>query len=328
MKQADPVDGNDPRHRAHPHAVETAAPLRLPRPVQQRLEAAALGLLRSAGAEPHDFTQPPGEAALMAPDSVAWQVFKNPLALFIGGVTAVILELAEPRVRTGVWQHSSFREQPLARLQRTGLAAMMTVYAARSRARPMIEAVVRRHDRIGGLTPGGQRYRANQPELLDWVHATASFGFLEAHESYVRCFDDDARDRYYAESRPAALLYGATGAPRSQAGLHMLFEAMQPKLERSDIVFEFLRIMAEAPMLPGPLGPMQPLLVRAAVEIVPVPVRGRLGLDAHWNLRHWQRRLVMQFVRLADRLVLASSPAVQACRRLGLPDEHLYRTQP
>jgi uncharacterized protein (DUF2236 family) len=35
-------------------------------------------------------------------------VFKNPLSLFIGGVTAVIMELAEPRVRTGVWEHTTF----------------------------------------------------------------------------------------------------------------------------------------------------------------------------------------------------------------------------
>ena len=63
----------------------------------------------------------------------------------------------------------------------------------------------------------------------------ASFGFLEARHTYVRGLDDDARDRYYAEGRPAALLYGATGAPRSQAELHTLFEAMQPKLEPSDV---------------------------------------------------------------------------------------------
>ena len=46
-----------------------------------------------------DFRQPAGEAAS---DSVSWQVFKNPVSLFIGGVTTVLLELAEPRVRSGV----------------------------------------------------------------------------------------------------------------------------------------------------------------------------------------------------------------------------------
>ena len=40
---------------------------------------------------------------------MSWRVFKNPLSLFIGGITAVIMELAEPRVRTGVWEHTTFR---------------------------------------------------------------------------------------------------------------------------------------------------------------------------------------------------------------------------
>ena len=48
-----------------------------------------------------DFTQPAGEPALAPHDGVAWQVFRNPISLFIGGVTAVLLELAEPRVRSG-----------------------------------------------------------------------------------------------------------------------------------------------------------------------------------------------------------------------------------
>ena len=82
-------------------------PVRLPRPIQQRIEASALELLRPKGAIHPDFAQPTGEPALTSPDSVSWQVFKNPLALFIGGVTAVILELAEPRVQTGVWRHTT-----------------------------------------------------------------------------------------------------------------------------------------------------------------------------------------------------------------------------
>jgi cyclohexanone monooxygenase len=55
-------------------------------------------------------------------------VFKNPVARYICGVTAKLLELAEPRVRSGVWEHTSVRTVPLARTRRTGLAAMVTVY--------------------------------------------------------------------------------------------------------------------------------------------------------------------------------------------------------
>jgi hypothetical protein len=68
-----------------------------------------------------DFSQPAGEVALVSPDSVSWRMFKNPLSLFIGGVTAVIMELAEPRVRTGVWEHTSFRLDLIRRLRRTGV---------------------------------------------------------------------------------------------------------------------------------------------------------------------------------------------------------------
>jgi hypothetical protein len=36
-------------------------------------------------------------------------VFKKPLSLFIGVVTAVGMELTEPRVRTGVWERTTRR---------------------------------------------------------------------------------------------------------------------------------------------------------------------------------------------------------------------------
>src|SRR5438552_18661325 len=144
----------------------TRAGLVLPKPLQHRLEAAALELLQPKGQPRVDFAHPLGEPALTPPDSVSWQVFKNPVAIFIGGMAAVILELAEPRVRTGVWEHSSFRTDPLARMERTGLAAMVTVYGARSVAERMIAGVRGMHARVSGATPDGQRYRANEPELL------------------------------------------------------------------------------------------------------------------------------------------------------------------
>src|SRR6185295_17681676 len=126
---------------------------------------------QSRGPLPFDFTTPVGEPALAPSDGVAWQVMKNPVALFVGGVTAVILELAEPRVRSGVWDHTTFRTDPLSRMERTGLAAMVTVYGARSTADRMIAGVRRLHERVSGVTPAGVSYRASDPELLDWVHA-------------------------------------------------------------------------------------------------------------------------------------------------------------
>src|SRR5436190_7702069 len=136
----------------------SGGPLLLPAALQRRVEGAVARLYQPSGREREDFSQPAGEAALTGPDSVSWTVFKNPVVLFIGGVAAVILELAEPRVRTGVWEHSAFREQPLERLRRTALATVVTVYGARSRAEALIARVTRLHERVAGTTPGGERY--------------------------------------------------------------------------------------------------------------------------------------------------------------------------
>jgi uncharacterized protein (DUF2236 family) len=298
-------------------------PIILPWPFRSSLEAATWALLAPGDRSYIDFSRPAGEAALVSPDSVSWRVFKNPLSLFIGGVTAVIMELAEPRVRTGVWEHTTFRVDPIPRLRRTGLAAMVTIYGARSTAEAMITRVRRMHDMVAGTTPSGEAYCANDPELLNWVHGTAAYGFLQAYHAYVRPLSQSERDRYYAEGIPTAGLYGATGAPTSEADLEMLFDATAGQLERSDIVFEFLAIMRSAPILPLLLRPTQHLLVRAAVDLTPRWLRTILGLNEH-NLHAWEAEVVRQAGAFADRLVLESNPAVQASRRMRLPADYLY----
>ena len=310
---------------ARQNEVMSASPaFALPAILQRRVEAAVARLYEPEGRAREDFSRPAGEPALCAPDSVSWAVCKNPVVLFVGGVAAVVLELAEPRVRTGVWEHSAFREQPLERMRRTALATAMAVYGPRSRAEAMIARVARLHDAVRGATPHGDAYAANDPELLAWVQATALHGFVEAHHAYVRPLDGAARDRFHAEGMPVARLYGVIDPPASQADVQRVFERMDPRLEASDIVHEFLSIVRRMPALAAPLRPVQALLVRAAVDVVPAPLRERLGLRAQ-GLAAWQRPLVCRLARAADRLVLASSAPVQACRRLGLRDDFLYR---
>jgi uncharacterized protein (DUF2236 family) len=298
-------------------------PLILPWPLQSGLEAVARVLLEPSEPPHIDFSRPIDEASLLLPNSVSWRVFKNPVSVFIGGITAVILELAEPRVRTGVWEHTTFRLNPIRRLRRTGLAAMATIYGARGTAEAMIARVRRIHDAVAGTTSSGAPYSANDPELLNWVHATAAYGFLQAYHTYVHPLSLSERDRYYAEGVQVAGLYGAAWAPVSESEIEILFHAGRGHLERSDIVFEFLAIMRSVPILPLLLRPMQHLLVRAAVDLTPRWARTILGLNGH-GLRPWEAEPLRQAAAFADSLILECHPAVQACRRVGLPADYLY----
>src|SRR5882757_8644985 len=93
--------------------------IRLPGTLQRRLNSSIHSCLYGLTRRESDFNRPLREEALVSAQSVSWRIFKNPIALFVGGTAAVILELAEPSVRAGIWEYSSFRKNPLGRLQRS-----------------------------------------------------------------------------------------------------------------------------------------------------------------------------------------------------------------
>lgn len=253
-------------------------------PVEHWLNCLASEWLKApAGMEDMDFDQPVGAPALFAPDTVTWRVMANPVALLVGGIAGVLLELAEPRVREGVWRHTSFRADPAGRIRRTGYAAMATVYAPAEQARRLIVRVNAMHARIAGETRTGEPYRADDPDLLGWVYATAQFGFSEAYHRFVHRLSNRERDAFYAEGAPVAALWGAASAPRSAAELNALFQRTRPRLERSDTVTEFLAILERAPLLPPILKPLQRLAIAGAIDILPDEVRDLLGLERRFG---------------------------------------------
>ena len=81
-----------------------------------------------------------------------------------------------------------------------------------------------------------------------------------------------------------------------------------------------LVLMSAVPLL---LRPAQDLLVWAGVDLTPNWVRTILGLNGH-GLHPWEAEVIRQAGAFADRLVLASNPAVQACGRMRLPADYLY----
>jgi uncharacterized protein (DUF2236 family) len=250
-------------------------------------------------------------------------VFSNPVSLYIGGIAAVLLELGEPRVRAGVWDNSDFKKSPGRRMRRTGAAALVTVFAARSELEVLAARVNALHAKIAGHTPEGQRYRANDPDLLLWVQATASFAFLSAYMRFVRPLTASQKDRYYAEAAEGARLYGVVNPPRSDAERRRLFDSVASRLTPSPVLHDFLRIVRHEPILPRPLRLVQGLIVRAALSIVPDRVRHSLGLAREPRATTSDEVLVRLFARTAGALKVPTSPWALAAQRLQLPPNYL-----
>ena len=299
------------------------SPLPVPALLSRRLDAYAQTLSQSKGMH-FDFARPVGEPALIAANSVAWQIFKNPLTLHIGGISAVILELAEPQVRDGLWQSPTFRTDAPERLKALALAKMIAVYGAKSAAERMIDGTDQGISRKSAVLPKGRAHLADDPILLDWVQAASSFSAIEAYHRYVRPLTDADRNAFLAEGQCVAQLYGAKSAAASLDDLDLLFDVMRNRLVKSAVIHDFLDTMQHVRSLPAPLRPLRGIFVKAAIDVLPPWVRDRLDLWSHWSLSSTERRIINTLARAADRLLLPSSAPVQACKRLGLPASYLY----
>jgi uncharacterized protein (DUF2236 family) len=266
-----------------------------------------------------DFTRPPGEPAYAAPGSVTWRVFANPVALAIGGVCAVLLEFADPRIRSGVWDHSSFPTDPVGRGRRTGMAAQIGAFGPRSAAEKVIGGITRMHERVEGETPDGRRYRALDAELMDWVAATASYGFVTAYDRFLRPLSTAEQDRFFAEGVDIGRLYGAHGLPVTVAGFHDQCDRRLAGFEAHPINLEFLDIMRSGTAVPAVPRWLQRDLAHASISILPPRVRAVLELGEAFDLSRRGAAVLRTLGRVADRVPLPGTPPANASVRLGLP---------
>lgn len=225
-----------------------------------------------------DFTAPRGEPAYARPDSVHWRVYKNPVALALGGVCAVLLEFADPRIRSGVWDHSVFPKDPLGRGQRTAMAAQIGVFGPRSAADQVTARIGKLHARVKGETPTGQAYEASDPELANWVSATASYGFAMAYHRFVAPLTPEEIDRFFADAVTVGGLYGAPSPPTSLAAFYALCEAMTAGFEPHRINEEFLDIMRSGRAAPGIPRWLQSQMAAASISLL----RPRCGRSSPW----------------------------------------------
>jgi uncharacterized protein (DUF2236 family) len=135
-------------------------------------------------------------------DSITRRVNRENV-LFLGGGRALLMQLAHPKVAAGVDDHSDFRSHPIRRLRRTIHMTMAIVFGERDAAMAAVRAVNQAHAHVRG-----QGYRALDPDLLLWVHATLADTALVTYEAFVKRLMPREREDFYQEFKLVGELLG------------------------------------------------------------------------------------------------------------------------
>ncbi|MEU3727378.1 oxygenase MpaB family protein [Streptomyces sp. NPDC031705] len=191
-------------------------------------------------------------------------------SMFIGGLAALLLQSLHPLAMAAVAAHSGYRGDPWGRLQRTSTFLAVTTFGTSADATAAVDRVREVHARIRGRTADGMPYRADDPELLTWVHVAEAYCFLRAHQRYGRHpLSPSGRDAYLADTARVARALGAERPPEDERELALRMAAYRPSLRPTAASRDTARFLLTDPPLPGAARLPYALLAAAAVELLP-----------------------------------------------------------
>ena len=207
------------------------------------------------------------------------RIVHSDASMFIGGLSALLLQTLHPLAMTGVARHSDYRHDPWGRLQRTADFLAATTFGPADQAERAIARVRAVHERVRGVADDGRAYAANDPHLLRWVHVAEVRSFLAAHTRYGRVrLSADQRDGYVADMARIASALGVPAPPRSERGLSDQLRAFRSELHVTREAREAVRFLLWEPPLEPVARPVYGMLAGAAVALLPGWARRQLRL--------------------------------------------------
>ncbi|WP_328642792.1 oxygenase MpaB family protein [Streptomyces canus] len=200
-------------------------------------------------------------------------------SMFIGGLSALLLQSLHPLAMAAVSAHSGFRGDPWGRLQRTSTFLAVTTYGTVSDAEDAVARVRAIHHGVRGTTAEGLPYHAADPHLLGWVHAAETDSFLRAHERYgARPLAPAGYDGYVADTARVAEALGVIDPPRDRRALAGRLAMYRPELRATPEARAAARFLLLHPPVPLAVRPFYGVLAANAVALLPQRERGVLRL--------------------------------------------------
>lgn len=295
--------------KPHPETVpENEQPISLRGPEAYLRYLKALG---ARGAHP--------VCGFFGPQSQSWRVNRE-AALLLGGMRALLMQVAHPKVAQGVSDHSAYQRDPLGRGIRTFQAVHAMVFGTREEAIRAAAAVQAIHARVQGrLThpPIGMdpEYRANDPALLMWVYATLIDSAVMTYELFFTRLTDEEREALYQEGKVFAQLVGVPKScipPTWCAFQGWMSETLSgPTISVTPVARDIAHSLLAGSALTRLLSPVNYLL---AAGMLPERLRREYGLRWNYATRVLYRLLVGS-VRVTARLMPADWRVMPMARR-------------
>jgi len=291
--------------------------------VRRRVKARILETVHDGDLRLERFREPAGDVGLFGPDSMAWRVHSHPGGMLTGGFGALMLQSLHPLAMAGVAEFSDYREDPLGRLSKTARYVTMTSFGPTHEAQAAIARVRRAHAYIRGTACDGRSYRADDPDLLTWVHTAEVSCFLAGYQAFSgNPLTPEECDRYFAEVAVLAERLGAREVPRSAAEAASYIARTRPVLAGTPAALEavgFLRGFGRDALE----RLVTKLLMNGGIALLPGWARAQLGIRRPGAVRVLLDRPAARL--LSDFMIWACGPSefvVESRARIAAGSAH------
>ena len=252
-----------------------------PTPLSERLRLKLVERVRGVFNDVESGQQPvpTSDEALFPKDSPIRMVHADIVAMMVGGVRGLLLQMLHPHALQGVLDHSNFRTDMHGRLRRTARFIAVTTFGHREDAMAAVDRVNRIHAKVGGTLPDGTAYSATDPRTLAWVHVAEATSFLAAYLRHVRPdMPGSEQDEYYRQFAVIAQALGADPVPIDRREAEAIFRDLRTDLTASPAAREIAQLVLTQKPAGSPPA-VQALLGAEAVALLPPFARSMLALE-------------------------------------------------
>ncbi|MCK2213018.1 DUF2236 domain-containing protein [Actinomadura sp. ATCC 31491] len=222
------------------------------------------------------------DLVVQPPQSATWRVHLD-RSMWVGGVRGLMLQALHPVAMRGVWQNSSFQQDPFGRLRRTADFVGRVTFGSPEEAAEIGRRVRAIHRALRVRDPDtGRTHRVDDPELLLWVHCAEVSSYLEVARRGGLGLSERQADRYLAEQRRSAARVGLhpDDVPGTCAEMEAYLKRARPALRVTPEAAAAVRFLLW-PRLPRELR-----LLTAGK-----PLYFPFGALCYYTLPDWARRM-------------------------------------